>query len=66
MTSTELARTRVVIELQKRAISYDAWRSCINCDFWRGDKNLCAKWEATPPAETIVLSCEEWMYKIPF
>lgn len=66
MTSKDLEKARATIAIQQKALAHDAWRSCLNCDFWKEKENHCAKWKATPPAETIVLSCEQWMYKIPF
>ena len=44
------------------------YRNCLNCNLWNFDMNGCNKFQATPPPEIIVYSCEHWedAYDIPF
>lgn len=55
---------QITIDLQKKALSYCVWISCLNCENWQN--NTCAKFKATPPAEIIVVGCVEHLPKIPF
>lgn len=42
------------------------FRTCCNCDHWQKDKQLCGMWNALPPAETIVIGCDNHTDLIPF
>lgn len=50
----------------------DSWyaanlfKSCINCDHWQDDKQLCGQFNALPPAKVIVVGCEKHTDLIPF
>lgn len=61
----------VSIELQRKALFYGVWRSCLNCDFWQQAKApsapiRCKKFNSVPPTEVIVLSCPAWLPLKPF
>jgi len=52
------------IQLQRTAVeSTGLWQCCLNCSHWA---QKCLKYNAMPPAETIVLSCIDWEDDIPF
>lgn len=53
-------------EFQRKIVDKEIWRACINCEHWKSSEEICAKWKARPPADTIVLSCPAWQYRIPF
>lgn len=53
------------IKFQQGLIDNAHMTTCTNCDQW-DPKNGCQKWEMIPPAEVIVVGCEEWCFKIPF
>lgn len=43
------------------------FKSCLNCDSFNTEIDQCEKFNAKPPAKTIVYSCgEAWVGKIPF
>lgn len=44
------------------------YRNCLNCVHWNEDNDLCGKFNARPPTEIIVYSCESYEdnYDIPF
>lgn len=41
-------------------------RNCVNCDNWKTKEQLCGKFNASPPAEVIVVGCPEHTDLIPF
>ena len=47
---------------------YDAnlFKSCINCDHWQDDKQLCGLYSMLPPAKVIVTGCDKHTDLIPF
>lgn len=48
-------------------IASEAFKSCLNCDHWDAKVEQCKKYNARPPAETIVFSCgNAWEAFIPF
>jgi hypothetical protein len=50
----------------KEMIDGQIFRSCLNCDHWGSETDMCGKFEVKPPAEVIVFSCPEWFPDIPF
>jgi len=52
--------------MHKAMIKSHNFRSCLNCDNWSNDKQECSKFNAKPPADVIVFSCEEWLMQLPF
>lgn len=50
--------------LHKELIEMLIVRSCLNCGYFHNA--MCAKWNATPPPETIVYSCPSWTPRLPF
>ncbi len=55
-----------VIEFQEAILSYQVWRSCLNCEEWNATKEICMRVEQRPPAKVIVVSCPAWIADIPF
>ena len=51
---------------QKRLLEYQIWHSCLNCEDWHEEKNVCVRFEVTPPPATIVHGCVYWLASIPF
>ena len=43
-----------------------AIRSCLNCDLWRDDPQICEKFGERPPAIVIVFGCESHLTDVPF
>lgn len=41
-------------------------RSCINCEHFNEEKELCSMFNARPPARIIALGCEHHIDEIPF
>lgn len=41
-------------------------RSCPDCDAWDSRQEMCAKYQARPPAQIIAKGCEEFEPSIPF
>ena len=51
----------------KQAIDHAIFQSCLNCDQFKVNENICQKFGVTPPAEVIVYSCgKDWAPDIPF
>lgn len=42
------------------------FRTCVNCDHWQDDKQLCSMWNSLPPAKVIVVGCDKHTDLIPF
>jgi hypothetical protein len=62
MTSHEA--TSIVV---RDFIKFQSLHSCLNCMNFVERLNKCEKFNATPPAETIVFSCgADWEDDIPF
>lgn len=62
-----VAEKRAMPVWQLRAIRYGALRTCINCDAWQAATEGCAHAQGQrPPANVIVLGCDEWGEEIPF
>lgn len=40
--------------------------TCLNCDHWQDNPELCKKFNQRPPAKVIVVGCEEHSDSIPF
>jgi hypothetical protein len=40
--------------------------NCVNCENFDADTELCALYNARPPAATIVKGCDSWVLDIPF
>jgi hypothetical protein len=64
-----------IVYAQRTLIRTEQWRCCMNCENWSNNsverKNtqpseICHKFNARPPAETITLGCIEWETIIPF
>lgn len=51
---------------QETALLRNMWRSCVNCDKWDKERQICAKANARPPAEIIAIACECWESYMPF
>lgn len=43
-----------------------AFRCCLDCIHFDEEKEVCAKWNARPPARVIVNGCDDHVDKIPF
>lgn len=41
-------------------------RTCRNCEFVDLDKNICTKYNATPPISVVTTGCDNWQLVIPF
>lgn len=54
------------IDFQKNIVQTQVWATCLNCEFWEKDKGICDKYQAVPPPEVILLSCDDWFGEIPF
>lgn len=61
-------RTQAGIALHKTLVNNASLPSCINCDHFEITNEYCKKFDAHPPAETIVFSCgvANWDALIPF
>ena len=61
-------RTQAGIALHKTLVNNASIPSCINCDHFEITNEYCKKFNAHPPAETIVFSCgvQNWIDAIPF
>lgn len=58
----EQARATLQKELQDKQII----KNCVNCDDFDTKQNICKRYNATPPATTIVIGCPTWVPEIPF
>ena len=38
----------------------NVYQNCLNCTGWNHGKDICGKFNAKPPAEVIVYSCEAY------
>ena len=56
----------VVIVFQSKIIAALQWRTCLNCEDWIHDTELCSKAMQRPPVRVIVNGCEQWIADIPF
>ena len=65
VTVDELAELAVAAFHEKLVDNYII-HSCINCEHFTANGDLCAKVAQRPPARVIVYGCEEWDMKIPF
>lgn len=54
------------IKFQRKMIDKDLWQCCLNCEHFNRNEMICKKFKATPPIETLLVGCEEWIYDIPF
>lgn len=54
------------IDVQNDNINYGIWQTCLNCDNFQKDRELCAKFNAKPPAVVLVVGCVHHMDDIPF
>ena len=63
---TEQQRNKMRAERQKAQVDNFLWQTCINCENWDKDKELCEKWGVRPPAKVIVNGCDDWFVDIPF
>lgn len=67
------------VDLRSEAVKLGVWPCCLNCEHWREytevhlgqpEKNKremrCAKYKQIPPAETIVVGCNQHTQYIPF
>lgn len=52
--------------LQIGAANMGMNRTCLSCAHFQEQTELCAKWNARPPARVIVESCPEWTGGTPF
>lgn len=60
-------RIEVSNVLIDRLLSSHAIQGCLNCECWDLKKDLCLKFNAKPPAQTIVYSCgKDWQFDVPF
>lgn len=41
-------------------------KTCINCEHFSEDHEICNRWNARPPARVIAFGCEAYTDKIPF
>lgn len=70
MSTTQESR----IDYQKRILFFGVWTSCLNCKHWQanvpnitpGLPDRCMKFNILPPLDVIVMSCVEWIERIPF
>ena len=44
----------------------DATRTCITCDHWQANTEICGLYNARPPAKIIAFGCESYINEIPF
>lgn len=54
------------IDFQKQIIVQQVWSSCLNCEEWDKETELCGQFKAKPPLEVIVHGCPQWYGEIPF
>lgn len=61
--SVEYAR-----QMQHALVDVSFWKTCLNCEFWNTNPAtpLCKKFNALPPPEVLVFSCEKWLSSVPF
>lgn len=70
--SIKLKRDEITATLAKElAREFAQWthvmlQSCINCDNFKEDTEICSLFNQRPPARIIVESCEKWVELIPF
>jgi len=64
MSSTRTKERENALLFQKRMLDNGTWQSCLNCDWFK--EGRCEYWEASPPAETLVHGCDQWLQEIPF
>lgn len=61
-------RKQAGIALHHALINNQSMPSCLNCKHFESTNELCKKFDAHPPAKTIVFSCgiKDWEGDIPF
>lgn len=50
----------------KDMVERGTYPSCVNCEYFDKDKELCSTYKARPPAMVIATACPEWEMEIPF
>ncbi len=63
MSLTRLAKET---ELHKKMVNNGLVPCCLSCEHFNERRHYCDKFQAYPPAETIVFGCEHWDMGIPF
>jgi len=68
--SIKLKRDEMTAELAKQ-LAKEFWtnvifQSCVNCDNFNDEKEICNLFKQRPPARVIAHGCEKWAELIPF
>ena len=68
---TQKDRATVQEVMHREQLAAFVLRSCLNCDSWapngaKASPELCTRFNAAPPADTIVFGCQFWAADIPF
>lgn len=51
---------------QRNMLQAGCLQNCANCGHADHDKNICRKFNATPPMKVAAEGCRNWVYNIPF
>jgi hypothetical protein len=54
------------LEFQREALRAHVWQSCMNCEHFKKQEELCTVYKARPPAHVIAVGCTEYEWEIPF
>lgn len=64
VTKEKKAFNENVSNYQREVIHSLMWNSCINCGNFNKQNELCNKFSARPPAEIIVVGCDEYIIDV--
>lgn len=54
------------LELHRQLVALEVVTSCLSCDFFDEEAELCNMAHQRPPARVLVLGCGQWSPRIPF
>jgi len=54
------------LELHWQLVVREVVTSCLTCDCFAEDTEICSLAMARPPARVIVIGCTKWVPQIPF
>lgn len=58
---------KFLVEVHLNMIDQAVVPTCVTCCYWNNSSEACSKYNARPPARTIVTGCQEWYFDdIPF
>lgn len=59
-------RAEFRIKSQNHLVGMNHWQTCLNCEHWNSNINVCRYYEALPPPHIIIVGCEMHDFDIPF